>query len=67
MVGEHSGFNPQTLSQLAPEVREALAAQVVYAIHPIYLVAMVLALVGLAFAFVLKEVQLTNRQVPRGE
>ena len=67
MVGEHSGFNPQTLSQLAPEAREALAAQVVYAIHPIYLVAMVLALVGLLFAFVLEEVQLTSRQVPRGE
>ena len=64
---EQSGFNPQTLAQLAPELRAAMAAQVVHAIHPIYLVAMGLALVGLAFAFVLKEVPLSNRQVPRGD
>jgi EmrB/QacA subfamily drug resistance transporter len=50
-----------------PAQAAAMADAVVMAIHPIYWISAVAALIGLAFAFRLEEVPLTNRQVPRGE
>lgn len=64
---EGSNLGPQTLAKLSPAQQHAIAETVVYAIHPIYLIAAVLAAMGLVFAFVLEEVPLYNRQVPRGE
>jgi EmrB/QacA subfamily drug resistance transporter len=66
-VGEGAALGPQTLAKLTPEQQQSIGETVVNAIHPIYLIAATLAAIGLIFAFVLKEVPLTNRQVPRGE
>jgi MFS family permease len=60
-------LGPQTLAKLPPEVQAQLAETVVNAIQPIYLIAAALAAVGLAFCFVLEEVPLVNRMVPKGE
>jgi EmrB/QacA subfamily drug resistance transporter len=54
-------LGPQTLAKLPPEVQARIAEVVVNAIQPIYLIAAVLAAVGLAFCFVLQEVPLTNQ------
>jgi len=40
---------------------------VIHALHPIYLIAAALAAIAFVFAFLLQEVQLTNRHVPKGE
>jgi MFS family permease len=66
-VGEAGNFGPQMLAKLTPEQQQTIGETVVNAIHPVYLIAASLAAIGLVFAFVLKEVPLTNRQVPRGE
>lgn len=60
-------LGPQTLAKLPVEVQAQVAQVVVDAIHPIYLIAAVLAAIGLAFCFVLQEVPLANRMVPKGE
>lgn len=60
-------LGPQTLAQLPPEVQVQVAQTVVSAVQPIYLIAAALAALGLAFCFVLKEVPLENRLVPKGE
>jgi hypothetical protein len=62
-----SSFGPQMVAGLPEPVRDMVAQGVVDALHPIYWVAMALAVVGLGFAFILKEVPLTNRQIPKGE
>ncbi|MEO5621507.1 MAG: MDR family MFS transporter [Cypionkella sp.] len=66
-VGEGTNFGPQMLAKLTPEQQQTIGETVVNAIHPVYLIAAILAAIGLVFAFVLKEVPLTNRHVPRGE
>lgn len=50
-----------------PAEAAAIAEAVVQAIHPIYWIAAAAALIGVIFAFVLEEVPLTNRSVPKGE
>lgn len=67
-MGENiSSFGPQMVAGLPEPVREMVAQGVVNALHPIYWMAMAMAVVGLGFAFILKEVPLTNRHVPKGD
>ena len=66
-AGLMSEIGPQTVAGLPDGVRAAVNAGVVDALHPIFLVAFCVALVGLAFAFLLQEIPLVNRMVPRGE
>lgn len=66
-LGGGAELGPQTLAKLAPEMQATVAAAVVDAVHPIYWIAAGMALVGLIFAFVLEEVPLVNRVVPKGE
>ena len=66
-IGDISQIGPQTLASLPPDVQAQLATSVISAIAPIYWIAAALALVGLGFALMLKEIPLTNRQVPKGE
>lgn len=66
-AGEGFAMSPAKLAALTPETRAAIADLVVQAIHPIFLVAAGLALVGFLFAFALDEIRLHNRMVPRGE
>jgi EmrB/QacA subfamily drug resistance transporter len=66
-IGDISQIGPQTLAQLPPDLQAQLATSVISAIAPIYWIAAGLALVGLVFALMLKEIPLTNRQVPKGE
>lgn len=60
-------IGPQIVATLPPALQEAVATAIVTAIHPIFWVTAAMALVGLGFAQLLKEVPLTNRAVPRGE
>ena len=60
-------MSPAALAQLPQETRAEIATLVVHAIHPIFLVAAGLALVGFLTAFALTEVRLHNRMVPKGE
>ncbi len=66
-VGESTNFGPQMLAKLSPEQQQTVGEAVVNAVHPVYLIAAALAATGLVFAFVLKEVPLSNRHVPKGE
>ncbi|MFT6676449.1 MAG: EmrB/QacA subfamily drug resistance transporter [Sulfitobacter sp.] len=66
-AGESLQISPKMLAQLPQDTRTALADGVVGSLHPIYLIAAGLGLVGLLFAFMLKEIPLTNRMVPKGE
>lgn len=60
-------IGPQTLAALPAEIRAQVAGVAVHAITPIYWIIVVLALIGFGFALILREVQLTNRMVPREE
>jgi MFS family permease len=66
-LGEGANLGPQVLAKLAPDQQAAIAQTVIHALHPIYLVAAGLAAAAFLFAFLLEEVQLTNRHVPKGE
>ena len=66
-IGDISQIGPQTLASLPPVVQAQLATSVISAIAPIYWIAAAMALVGLGFALMLKEIPLSNRQVPKGE
>ena len=66
-LGGGAQLGPQTLAKLTPAQQTQVAAAVVDAIHPIFWIAAAMAVIGLAFCFVLKEVPLTNRMVPKGE
>ena len=67
-IGEGmSSFGPQMVAGLPEPVRDMVAEGVVNALHPIYWLAAGLAVVGLGFAFLLKEVPLHNRHGPKGE
>ncbi len=67
--GEGGGMaiSPQTLASMPAEMRTQIADAVVNAIHPIFIIAAILAGVGLLFAFFLEEIVLKNRMVPQGE
>jgi uncharacterized membrane protein len=55
------------MAKLSPDLQAVVAAAVIDAIHPIFWIAAGMALVALVFAFLLEEVPLVNRMVPRGE
>ena len=66
--GEGFAMSPAQLAQLPPEARATIAELVVNAIHPIFLIAVGLALVGFVFALRLEEIVLANRRLPpKGE
>ncbi len=60
-------IGPQSLAGLPAELRAQVADVAVQAITPIYWIIVAMALVGFGFSLILREVQLTNRMVPRGE
>jgi EmrB/QacA subfamily drug resistance transporter len=60
-------LGPQSLRALPPEIQAQIAGAVVNATQPIYWIAAAMALIGLLFCFVLVEVPLINRVVPKGE
>jgi MFS family permease len=66
-IAQSGEIGPQMLAQLPPEAKAMVADVVVNALHPIYLLAAGIAVVGLIFSFVLEEVELVNRRVPQGE
>ena len=55
------------LAGLTPDQQARIAEAVVAALHPIYLISAGLALVALGFAFVLEEIELADRHVPKTE
>ena len=69
------GMTPEAANQIGPQMMagltEATRAQVtlsvVDALHPVYWLAFGLAVIGLGFTFLLKEIPLINRMVPKGE
>lgn len=60
-------LGPQMLSRLPEATREAVSQAVSTALHPIYWIGLGLTVVGFALTFVLREVPLSNRMVPKGE
>jgi EmrB/QacA subfamily drug resistance transporter len=60
-------IGPQMLAGLPEAVRDQIGGAVVGSIHPIFLIAAGLAVVGLVFAFFLEELMLHNRIVPKQE
>ncbi len=60
-------LGPQTMAKLSPELQAQVAAAVVNAVHPIFWISAGLGLVGLCFSFILVEVPLVNRIVPKTE
>ena len=64
-AGEGFAMSPAKLAGLPDDVRGQIAELVVQAIHPIFLIAAGLALVGFLVAFALSEIRLHNRMVPR--
>lgn len=64
----HGGeIGPQALAALPDEVRAQIAGLAVHAINPVFWIVVALALLGFGFAQILREVQLVNRTVPKGE
>ncbi len=66
-VGGAAQLGPQTMAKLSAEQQAAVAEAVIHAAAPIYWIAAGLAALGLGFCFLLKEVPLVNRMVPKGE
>lgn len=66
-IGEGASLGPQSLVRLSPDQQAAIAKTLIYALHPIYLIAAGLAVVAFGFSFMLQEVELFNRHVPKGE
>lgn len=66
-LGEGGHLGPRMLAGLAPDQQARIAEAVVVALNPIYLIAAALALVALGFAFVLEEIELADRHVPKTE
>jgi MFS family permease len=64
---ESASMSPSALSSLPEDMRALISTAVVDALHPIYWAIFAMAVIGLAFALVLKEIPLTNRMVPKGE
>lgn len=66
-LGGGSELGPQTLARLAPDQQVAVAEALIGAIHPIYLIAAGLAVLGFGLAFLLQEVPLRGGPAMRGE
>lgn len=66
-VRDVAELGPQMMATLPQAARDTVALAVTDALHPIYWIGLGLTLVGLALTFVLREVPLTNRLVPKGE
>ncbi len=66
-LGGGSELGPQTLAKLTPDQQVAVGDLVVNAIHPIYLMAAGLAVLGFVAAFFLQEVPLRSARQFRGE
>jgi len=58
----HPEMGPHQLAQMPAEAREMIAGHVVNAISPIYWIVAALALIGVIFAYVLREIPLASRQ-----
>jgi hypothetical protein len=54
--------SPEMLHSLPIEAQAALSDGIVAAIHPIYLIAAGLGVVGMVFSFMLKEIPLRDRR-----
>ena len=66
-LGGGAQLGPQTLAKLSPELQTTVALAVIDAIQPIFWIAALMAVIGLCFSFVLVEIPLVNRMVPKGE
>ena len=66
-LGGGAQLGPQTLAKLSPELQTIVALAVIDAIQPIFWIAAGMAVIGLGFSFVLVEIPLVNRMVPKGE
>ncbi len=66
-VGESMQVSPKMLAEMPDAARIVLAEGVVASLQPIYLIAAALGVIGLLFAFALREIPLTNRMVPKSE
>lgn len=66
-AGGEFSIGPQTMAGLPEPVRETVTGAVVNSLHPIYLIAAGLAVIGFLVSLKLKEVPLVNRTVARGE
>lgn len=64
--GEGFAMNPATLAHLPAAVRDRIAEVVVSALHPIFILAAGLAVLGFLTAFVLEEIRLHDRMAPKG-
>ncbi|WP_116133824.1 MDR family MFS transporter [Tropicimonas sp. IMCC34043] len=60
-------IGPHQMAALAPAQRTAVAEAVVTAIHPIFLIVAALGAIGLVLAFLLEEIDLASRLVPKSE
>lgn len=60
-------LGPQMMSRLPDATRGAVSLVVTDALHPIYWIAMALAVAGVMLALALREVPLVNRMVPKAE
>ena len=66
-LGDGAQLGPQMIAQLSPEMKALVADAVINAIHPIYWIAAAMGLVAFVFSFLLDEVPLVSRMVPKGE
>ena len=66
-LGGGTQLGPQTMAKLTPDQQARVAAAVVDAIHPIFWIVAAMAVIALGFCFVLEEVHLVNRMVPKAE
>ena len=66
-LGGGADLGPQTLARLTPDQQALVADAVVNALHPVFWIAAAMAAVGLGFSFLLQEVPLANRMLPKGE
>ena len=67
LLGGGAQLGPQSMAKLAPEMQATVAAAVINAIHPIYWIVAAMGLVAFGFSFLLEEVPLISRAVPKGE
>jgi len=65
MSGEGFSISPAAIAKLPEAAREMIAQVAVNAIHPIFLVASVLAVIGLLVTLVLEEILLHNGKAPQ--
>ena len=60
-------IGPKIMATLTPDLQETVATAIVTAIHPIFWIVAVMALIGLGFAQLLREVPLETRVGSKGE